>query len=836
MLQNEPNRSTTWLRPRWAVASIGVILVISGQYLISNPNVPSTSPTNLGTWLNNRLHLGVSGIDYILWGLPILVAGVILLVLLSRDLRLSSTEELVSDEKPFAIQLIQSAWPWMLTGLGGFTVLLLQLGKLDYGAYSPLLWIFTLMIFAGIAAVWDHRRQVDLSPGLTRQDLLWLIGLLIVGFIICTYRLQGWPDQLMMDEGIFGSTARGVAIGDFKPPVFAQGVDTFPIMSTIFQAWVMKIFGVNMWGWRFGSILPGVMTIVPLFLLARDAFNRRIAVVSSVVLFTSPFFLVYSRLGYTNIQPVFITTLALYLLYFGLRRTSSLFLFLAGCASGLGFYTYFSGRSALVIAILFVLLLWMIRQLKFRNAAFAIALLILGTILVVTPHLVYGFHQDPQSMGFRISLNFFNSVMYGGTFYPNTELTKYAPLFQIGGTDLFFNPMIYLDLIIRGLVQTMLAYQKAWLVWGEHYLACPLAGTVGAIFYIIGLGFSLKNAKQPRVLLIIIWFFAIITIFSALNTFPPREDHMVPITPALALLTGIGLNAIAYTIASAHAWLKERRNMILTILLAIVGIGGLFDYFITGPQKFPPKPADIISWAGLDSHGEAFAYIYEDPAQADFRPLVMTEFLKSVPFETIPADEVINGNKAFSNNQKTVVFYPPELVLKIPAVLQAQWGNSFEQRIFYGADGTPVLVAGMNTPFTFERDRKFLDTLLDWFRQLPFLIFLFLLLSSFTLIAFIPAAWISRLPVWLKRLTDWFNRPGPPRPEEGTEEKNMEWAEAPSDTSPEPTPKHPPDWATELPSFGQCPKPGLLFELKSVRTEEGKDIYIKIHIQPNNLH
>ncbi len=46
---------------------------------------------------------------------------------------------------------------------------------------------------------------------------------LLVGFLIATYRLQGWPDQLMLDEGAFGTKARDVALGTFTSQVFSQG-------------------------------------------------------------------------------------------------------------------------------------------------------------------------------------------------------------------------------------------------------------------------------------------------------------------------------------------------------------------------------------------------------------------------------------------------------------------------------------------------------------------------------------------------------------------------------------------------------------------------------------
>ena len=739
MSANKHAISNFLLKIRWLVALIGIFLIIIGQYLVAKTD-PSAAPlTSPSKWLNNILHLGMPSIDSVLGGCLFLLIGGYLLAVVFHSLRLYSPDETLFENKPIRINLIRSAWPLVLIGSLFIIGLLFQLRKLDYHFYSPWLWVISLLIFSAVIARWDQLRGINLSPVLDRQDLIWLLGLLIAGLVIATYRLQGWPDQLMGDEGIFGSTARDIATGILKPPIFAQGVDTFPILSSIWQSLVMRIFGANIWGWRFGSILPGVLSVIPLYLLARDAFNKRIAVVSCAVFLTNPYFLVYSRLGYTNIQPVFIITSTLCLLYSGLRRTSNFFLFLAGCSAGLGFYTYFSGRSAFVIAILFVVLMWMTKKINTLKLVSTLGLFVLGSLLVAVPHIVYGINQNTQSMVYRIFLSFFNSEAYGEAYFPHAVLVKYAHIFQLGETDLFFNPIIYLNLILRGYIQTLLPYLKPGMLWGDHYLACPLAGTFGAIFFTIGLVVSLKNAKQSRFQLIILWFFTIITIFSALNTFPPREDHMVPSVPAMALLIGLGLDAVTETIMTIFSWLKKYINMLIMILLIIIMAGGLFDYFVTGPRYFTQKPEDIMSWTALDSHGESILDVYEVPVRPDFVPWVISEFRKDVDFKALQINEFLGNDKLIESGQKTIIFYPPEIDSKITPILQVHWGNSLIKRVFLDSKGNPVLMAGMNTPFIFERDRAFLETLFDAFHQIRFVVLLLALVILFLLAVFLPS-------------------------------------------------------------------------------------------------
>ncbi len=597
--RNQP-KSIPWSNVRWLTALMGVILLILGQYQIAGSAFQVTSPMALGDWLNNTLHLGIPDINNVLLGLPFLIVGFILLAVSLRDLYLLPTRSgEFAEDKPLAVRLVISSWPWLLVGLVFFVLLLVQLGRLKYGLYSPFIWISVPLVFAVVLAAWDRRRQVDLSPHLSRSDLVWLVGLFLVGCLIGTYRLQGWPDQLMGDEGNFWTIARDIAIGKFKPAIFANGVYSFPILSSYLQAWIMNLFGVNLWGWRMASVLPGIATVVPLYLLTRDLFNRRIAVISSVALIASPYFLAFERLGYNNIQTLFIPCLTFYWLYNGIRRNSHFLLFLAGCIAGLGFYTYFGARGTVFIAILFIALTWLTKRIKFRQAAASTFILLLAFILVTGPYFVYGLHQDAQTMGFKTFESVFFNVFNGSQFYTEAQLFKYAPVIHLGGNDLFFNPPIYAVLFSQGLIRTLLAFQKPWLI-SEHYIAFPLAGTIGVLFYLFGLGLVLKHIKESRNQLLLIWFLTFILGFSALNTVPPRHTHMVALIPALAIFIGLGVNAFSVSLGALFGRIKKVGVPILAVIVTIVAIGGLYDFFVLAPQKYQPQPDQIMSWAALE--------------------------------------------------------------------------------------------------------------------------------------------------------------------------------------------------------------------------------------------
>ena len=824
------SHKSIWRILRWPTALAGLVLIVVGQVQLASQTLPAGNPISLGKWLNDNWHLAIPSIDNVLRGAPLMLAGILLLAIAMRGLRLLPPDECPLDIRPFAIRLIRSAWPWVLVASVLFIILIVQLYQMSTQALLPMLWVATLAIFTAVIVAWDRRRQVSAAPRLSRQDLLWLIGLLLVGLLIATYRLQGWPDQLMGDEGNFWTIARDMARGLLKPSPFGVGVYSFPIFSSFLQAWGMNLFGIDVWGWRFGSVLAGVATVIPLYLLAREAFDRKVAIVASIVLITSPYFLDFSRLGYNNIQALFITVLALYWLYTGLQRSSNLLVFLAGIACGLGFYTFFSARGTVVVALAFVVLMWWTRKFHFKQAAHAVLLIGLGVLLVATPYFVYGYRQDPLGMGFKTFESVFFNTFNGEQFYTDAQLFKYAPAFTLGGNQLFFNPQIYGVLLMRGLIRTLLIFQKPWLI-SEHYIAFPLTGSVGSIFYVIGFFLVLKAVKQPRSQLILLWFLMEVLGFSTLNTVPPRYTHMVAIIPALALLTALGILGLVRAAAAIYTRVSRASNLILAVLLGAVAIGGLVDYFVTSPAQYPPQPDQIMSWAALESHGEQFIYVYTDPSQAGFRPYIVSEFRQDISFTSIPFDQFTQTSLSPESPNGTVVFYPPQISSQISPILYAQWGKTLIQRHFFAADDTPVLTASMNVPFVFERDHPLPDTFLDSLRRPAFLVLLALLVLALVTVAFFPTAWFPRFPTWLRPLADWFNRP------ETAEElfvreqefEPLEIEAAPAGQAP--TPAEPPEWAEVLPDAAPSGKSGRLAGVfRAVPTDSGRDIYLRIHI------
>ncbi len=827
-----------WSNFRSTAILLGMVLLVMGQWQFNKQTVPETTPNNIGIWLNEKLFLGDPGVDNMLSALPLLILGGALLAWGLRGISLLPNLRASFEHSPLDVRRLLTQWRWVLIAGGIFAVLMLWINSDKFAAFQVPAWIASLLIFTLVMSNWDRQRQVDLSPHLKRRDWLWMIGLMFAAILLGAYRLQGMPDQLMGDEGNFWTIARDIAQRTFNPSMFSPGVYSFPVFSSMIQGWLLRLFGIDLWGWRFSSVIMGVLAIPPLYLLAREAYSEKIAVVSSIAMATSPYFIDFSRLGYNNIQALFFMTLTLYWLYIGIQRKSSLYLFLAGAMAGMGFYTYFAARFSIVISLAFIALLWLGKKITFKEFLFSITLLGLGFMLVAAPYLVYSSIADPQAVSYKMWESVFFNSFNGLQFYPKEQLFSVAPPFTINDNELFYNPQIYLTLIARGLLRTLIVFQRQGII-SEHYVAFPLTGTIGALFYLYGLYLTFKTFKQPRSLLIILWFFANVLGLSALNTVPPRHTHMLAIIPALALLTGIGLNATAKGMTALHPRLRKMGIAFLVSITAITAVSGVYDFFGRAPAQYHAQPDQVISWAALDSKGEAFVYLYTDPSQKDIYPYSMEEFRTDISYETIAASQALNGERKFSD-QATIVFYPPQSAEEINAALKQQWGDSFKSKIFTATDGTPVLAAGTNSSFTFEQDKTLLEIFSESYKRFSLWALLLGLLACFGLTAFFPAKWISKIPAPLTRLAAWFNAPDL-KPVDAPVDDYADWAEniLPPPALEEETISEPPAWAEEQgfvqpePKTPSAPRKRASFfkaQFKPVHNESGTDYYLQIHM------
>jgi hypothetical protein len=207
----------------------------------------------------------------------------------------------------------------------------------------------------------------SLLAGRTEWILLALI--LLGGVYLRLYRIDLIPTGLNNDEAINAIEAREIAAGKPFATVTERGLNRETMFHylaalsyrnpglglNVLRA-MPAVFGLNpryindpmadaILPLRFVSIAAGTLTILLLFLFARAAFGRRVALFAALFLAVSPWHILYSRVGERVIlAPVF--AIAAAALFLRALRTARLADHLAwGLVTGLGFWTYTSFRA-----------------------------------------------------------------------------------------------------------------------------------------------------------------------------------------------------------------------------------------------------------------------------------------------------------------------------------------------------------------------------------------------------------------------------------------------------------------------------------------------------------
>lgn len=551
---------------------------------------------------------------------------------------------------PFASINPRSFLLWSLIASALFLFLNTRLQDGDQNVLLPLLWLTVIVIISNFLWDWEQEAGTELSLGRNRYDYLCLLLLLGFGIIVGTYYLRDIPARVVGDEGKFWEIAHQIAEGTYKPSLFDSGVYSFSVASSIFQGWVLRLVGMNLWGWRFSSVLAGLLTVIPLFLLAYESFGRKVAIIASLIMITNPYFLAYARLGYNNSQALFPVTLAIYFWMLALKRGSYFYCWLAGLAAGLGFYTYTAGQLGIVMVVFFGLYMLLMRQLSLKRLFIAFSFVLLACLVMIAPRISFAASvENATPLYHKMLESTFANAFYGRDLFSDDELSKTQDLIEVGGNEFFYEPSLYSLLILRGVIRSILVYHQPFFGGDKHFVETGLAGSaIAAAFYTLGLIISLRSGHRRRFALLLLWLGSGSLFLSTLNTFPPRPAHLVVTAPVLALLTAIGLISVVEWLTEWSTQLYDHLNkahisrLVLAACLLVTAYFNLQAYFGTMSQKYPSNIEHLLySIAWRASPDTRILYVEPTPKHHDINYLLSVKLLDMF-YQNLSPDALIS--------------------------------------------------------------------------------------------------------------------------------------------------------------------------------------------------
>lgn len=642
---------------------LSMIMISVGQYIIA---APGKNDIFISYWLVSNFYLAVDNLDNILIGTGLILIGAMILLRkvwsekitrhLEWHLRLKEDLRWITLKPAFRPLIIGSLL---------FIILLLSLRFQTYNITLPILWILSV----GMIVMWvirlDLLNRNSIHPGIQSQDIQIVFGILLFAVIVLAYKLRDFPAELIGDEGSFWTLAKDMSMGQDTPPIFAHGIYSFGVLGSYFQAILIKLFGDGLWVWRFSSVITAVASIPAVYFLAREMFDRRVAIVASLSVVSLPYLIAFSRLGYNNIQTVLIASWTVCLFYMGYRRLNYSYLLMSGIIAGFGVYTYHAALGGFFAVGLFYLLIVCTSQKNRTIYIYQLGSFLVGFLLIALPYLVFSMGSGSTALGEKPLESLFFNRWYGDTLFLAVPEYQSAPTMDINGALLFFSPRLWAILIIRGFVRTFLSFQMPYLV-SEHFIYSPLVGPASVVFYIIGLLSLFRKKWEARSAFILIWLIVNVTLFSALNTFPPRQTHLVGLIPVFGILIARGIVVVVDQMKDFNFRLKQGvQELLITLLTAVVCITGIYNYFVVVPQHYKPDFEQIYSWYSMYGQNAGITYVHADSEKPDPEPFFLKRITKDVDFSLVSesAYSKLAGVDLVKPDQ--LYFFTPETFTKV---------------------------------------------------------------------------------------------------------------------------------------------------------------------------
>jgi 4-amino-4-deoxy-L-arabinose transferase-like glycosyltransferase len=380
-----------------------------------------------------------------------------------------------------------------------------------------------------------------------------------------SFDIDSWYYSAIGDEYAFFNFAKEIAIGKVKISILPlpntvsvldqNGVyGIVPIAVSVYQAFVMKIFGINHHGWIIASILSVIFSFFPFYFLIKLIFDAKTALLTLIIYASSHLLWAFTHLGYWNINGFFLFYSSLLFYLLAKKRKSWFFYFLSGVLSGLCFLTnYFARASFFIIGVMFILDIK-----KHKKNWKSILYYLIGFLFIFIPFLYVN-----QEKTFTAFLS--RSLISTGEI-PDRERVIYFFKNLTGSFFSFYNNK-----------------QVA------HFVSGSLVDPVTAFFLTIGLIVTILNYKKYKIILISLALLLILV--GGLNQH--REVTATRVLFILPLIVAVA----ACGVKTSLAYLSEKNKALIVAYPIILGAIFVLNYnrfYYETPRKTQSTKEAVI--------------------------------------------------------------------------------------------------------------------------------------------------------------------------------------------------------------------------------------------------
>lgn len=490
-----------------------------------------------------------------------------------------------------------------------------------------------------------------------------LILLLATAFFLRFWNIENIPVGLYPDEAMNGVDAiRANETGEYQ--WFYPNNNGREGLFINLQAFAILFFGANIAALKLWSAIFGTLTVLGIYLLAKELWHKRGVALFAAFLVTFSYWAInFSRIGFRAIMVPFILSFSFYFFFRALRTKSFFSFFASGLIFGLGFHTYIAFRVAPLILVIMILGC-MASYREFLKHYWKHALVFIFGMAVTTAPILYEFAIHPEYLSSR-----------------SASISIFSPEVNQGNLPLTFAKTLGLSLIKYTFVGDM--------NWRHNYPPYPLLDFISGVLFLAGFVFLVmrvillvkkrwKNNERNRELMISLfllgWFFTMLIPEFLTAEGLPHALRSIGTQPVVFLMASLPLLWFGEWIRRQNPGSKVGMLLMVGTVLALIplwNVGKYFIFFANNPNAHSAFNQDFTSMARFINAlpNETNVYVLANAGG--------TEIDNGLPITTQSILFLTHDQK-----ENTVKFLMPDTLIKTPAIIIPQkWDETVAKKV-----------------------------------------------------------------------------------------------------------------------------------------------------------
>ena len=457
-------------------------------------------------------------------------------------------------------------WLALVGAVVTITFVLRRLPRLaDDSNYTAvfLAWLLAVAFYFGAVVPRSEWQWPSFAWWQKRDGWFWgLAGLLLLALLLRVWQIGDIPFTLGGDEGSQGLEALHVINGGLRNP-FTTGWLGVPTMSFFFNSISLRLLGPTIAGLRLPWAFVGTATVLVGYFLVKRVTDRRLGLITAVLLATYHYHIHYSRLGSNQISDPLFLALALLFLMRARDGQKRLDWALLGAVSGLAFYFYAGARLTPVV-VTAVLGYWFILNPRhfWQEHGGGILVAVWAFLLVAAPMIQYAVRFPGD---FNARLNQVGIIQSGW-------LEREVEVRGDSVTSILFDQFQRAALAFN--------YYPDRTVW--YGLRQPLLNPFFGGLFLLGLLYGTLRLLTPRVghrtAPLVAWWWGGMFLGGMFTESPPSSQRLITLAVPACFFLALALNDLLKLARQAVGRIPEKT--VLAIVLAAFAFTSLKTYFV----------------------------------------------------------------------------------------------------------------------------------------------------------------------------------------------------------------------------------------------------------------